>query len=139
MKNSFHKGEIASLKVELRAAELGYYVSKPTVPVRYDIILEKNGKLWRCQIKYCDYHDKKRSKSSLKLKLGGSKRHTSYSKDEIDILLVYIPKIEDIFWIPVDRIHKKNDISLAFKESTRKIGIEREKLRIKSSEFSWKK
>ena len=46
------KGEIALLKVEIRAAEQGIVVLKPTTSHRrYDIVLDCGGKFLRAQVK----------------------------------------------------------------------------------------
>jgi hypothetical protein len=48
------KAELARLKVEARALELGVICSRPSVEgTRYDCILDIAGKLYRAQIEYC--------------------------------------------------------------------------------------
>ena len=60
------KGEIALLKVEIRAAELGYVVLKPTTSHRrYDIVLDCGGKFCRVQVKWAGSKSVKASDSFL--------------------------------------------------------------------------
>lgn len=48
------KGEIAKLKVELMAAELGWISSRTVEGSRYDLVLDNGKKLYRTQVKYAD-------------------------------------------------------------------------------------
>jgi hypothetical protein len=48
------KGEIALLKVRIEASRKGAVVALPTIPARYDCILDYQGKLYRVQVKYAD-------------------------------------------------------------------------------------
>jgi PD-(D/E)XK endonuclease len=54
------KAEIAMVKVGLRALQVGAFVSKPIFEgARYDYIIERDGKLYRAQVKYADGKHKK--------------------------------------------------------------------------------
>ena len=87
------KSEQAVLKVLLRATELGVLVSRPFVDTeRYDLILDEKGKLSRAQVKYADGHSK--SKNSVLLTL--RRRGKDYAKEDVDILLVYVPKVDKV-------------------------------------------
>jgi len=51
--DQIRKAEIAMMKVGIRALQLGAFVSKPIFEgARYDYIIERDGKLYRAQVKY---------------------------------------------------------------------------------------
>jgi len=102
---SIQKGKIATLQVELRAAEKGYVVSWPTTSARYDLVIDTGKVLLRTQVKYADglsshsegavtvslrrfQHDNKYNRKPIKPKF--------YSASEVDLVLVYIPKTDQI-------------------------------------------
>jgi len=95
------KADIARIKVEMRALELGAVCSRPVVEgTRYDCILDTGSRLFRAQIKYGD------GKTTgccgvvavnLRKQIGKNKNHP-YLKDEVDVILVYVPKIDAICW-----------------------------------------
>lgn len=92
------RGLIAELKVMQRAQEKGIIVSKPIGQSRYDLILDCDGKLIRAQVKYgngkCSHADGAIIAQLRRWRL--EKLNRRYTKDEIDILLVYVPKIDNI-------------------------------------------
>ena len=83
------KGEIAQLKVQLRAAEKGVVLSKPLVESRYDFILDDGRKLERVQVKYAS------GKINLKSWEGRLLRRR-YCASEVDALLVYVPQLDEV-------------------------------------------
>lgn len=54
METSNWKGQLAVSKAQVRAIELGYYVSVPLMDYRYDLVLDDGKKLWRVQVKYAN-------------------------------------------------------------------------------------
>jgi hypothetical protein len=95
---TIHKGAIAQLKVELRAAERGFVLSKPCVDVRYDYILDDGRRLEKVQVKYGG-GSVSRSSGVVAVSLRGwkGKEYSRvYCEDEVDALLVYVPKIDKI-------------------------------------------
>ena len=95
--NVNEKGDLAVFKTCLRAAEKGYVVSKPlSDSCRYDLIIDVGNKLLRAQVKYADG---KSSLSSGVARVGLEKkdrtgRVTLYNKQEIDMILVYLPVVD---------------------------------------------
>lgn len=90
------------MKAQIRAVELGYLVSIPTHHCRYDLVLDDGSKLWRVQVKYADG---KPSNSDgavvVKLEYNDRTSHSyTYSFDEIDALVVYIPRADKLCWLP---------------------------------------
>ena len=92
------KGEIAQLKVQLRAAEKGSVLSKPLVESRYDFILDDGRRLERVQVKYAS-GKAPHSAGSVKINLKsweGRQLRRRYRASEVDALLVYVPQIEKV-------------------------------------------
>jgi hypothetical protein len=103
MNKKMQKAELAMLKVQERALELGILVSRPAVEGgRYDCILDDNGTLLRAQVKYAGV---KASHSSGAVQVGLSKppgrgAQRPYTDKEIDALLVYVPAIDRVCLFP---------------------------------------
>jgi hypothetical protein len=94
-------GEVAIAKVVLRAYEKGIVVSKPLLECRYDLILDDGKTLYRTQVKYANGGHHKNSHGSISVglkKCQGHGRRTipCYTAREIDLLLVYIAKIDRV-------------------------------------------
>jgi hypothetical protein len=97
--NTNEKGELAFLKVQMRAIEKGMILSKPIREgTRYDVILDDGKTLKKVQIKYGDgkvgYTD-----TSVSIKLASNTRgdkwqEKPYTKDEIDMVLAYLPSVD---------------------------------------------
>jgi hypothetical protein len=103
------KGEIASLRVRIEAFKKGATVSLPSTPARYDLVLDYHGKLYRAQVKYADCKAV-RAQGALQLDL--RKRKRLYTRDEIDVVLVYVPQIDKICWIPPELFHNRATLML---------------------------
>ncbi|HYY96271.1 MAG TPA: group I intron-associated PD-(D/E)XK endonuclease [Pyrinomonadaceae bacterium] len=98
MHSTHQKGEIAQLKVQLRAAEKGVILSKPLIDMRYDFILDDGHRLERVQVKYAG-GKAQNSQGSVKVNLKsweGRKLRRRYCANEVDALLVYIPQIDKV-------------------------------------------
>lgn len=95
------KAEIAMAKVRLRAAEKGIAVSVPTSDsVRYDLVIDDRGKLLRAQVKYCS-RQSSTTTGAVALELtsyhrSGKLSFAGYTASEVDIILVYIPRTDQV-------------------------------------------
>lgn len=105
------KGYVAILKVEQRAIEKGYIVSRPVTPARYDLILDTGLERLRVQVKYANG---KSTNSSGAVTLSMTKWSRSgslvggYRSDEVDGIAVYLPVIEAVCWFtPNDFVGKE--------------------------------
>jgi hypothetical protein len=98
------KGEIACLKVRLRAFELGALVCQPPIQARYDLVIDYEGRLYRAQVKYVDARTQ-HSQGAIFVDL--RKRKRCYTRDEIDVVLVYVPQIDKICWLGPEVFHNK--------------------------------
>ncbi len=126
IKNS-SKGEIAALKVQLEAMNKGMIVSKPTTEVRYDFILDNGKEKLRTQVKYVGHKLYKESPNQLRLdfRQTGNNLTKPYTKEEIDLLLVYCMKIDKIVaFLPPD-FHKKRTILINIKNPKSKYYYEK--------------
>jgi hypothetical protein len=96
-------GELAIAKVLLRAIEKGVTLSRPTIECRYDLILDDGLKLYRTQVKYAGGSSLKHGQGVVwvglrKWRTDGRKPIPYYTTAEIDLLLVYVRKIDRILW-----------------------------------------
>lgn len=109
------KGQLAVSKAQVRAIELGYYVSVPLMDYRYDLVLDDGKKLWRVQIKY-ENRGVSKSVGAVGVRLSYETRHRrriyTYSSDEVDALIVYLPKIDKLCWIPCELFVGKHELLL---------------------------
>ena len=114
------KGELACLKFEQRAIEKGAIVSKPTLECEYDRILDFEGKLYKVQVKYSDSKPSQAEGAVLaQISKAGKKHgsHESYSKEDIDVIVIYIPKVDKLCWIPFDVWNGKKSLQLRYSEA----------------------
>lgn len=102
MPTSNWKGQLAVCKVETHAIELGYVPSRPSIDCRYDTILDDGQKLWRVQVKYANGKPSNTNGAVVvKLEYNDRTKHSyTYTFNEIDALIVYIPRIDRLCWLP---------------------------------------
>lgn len=113
------KGQLAAYKTEIRALELGYVPSKPSFDTRYDLILDDHKKLIRVQIKYAD-GKMTSSTGAVMVKLGYQDRKKNlytYQENEVDALIVYIPKIDKLCLFPCSVFVGKEKIHVRYEKS----------------------
>ena len=111
------KGEYALLKVKQLALERNILLSEPTMPnCRYDLIVDCGERLVRAQVKWADG---KTSQSSgavylnlRKITRGNKPGKQFYTAKEVDVLLVYLPKIDKILWFESEHFHGKTALSI---------------------------
>src|SRR5262249_41415990 len=103
------KGQIALLKVQLAAARRNATVLVPTIPARYDVVLDYQERLSRAQVKYADSPSPP-SEGAVRLDLHRRKRR--YTRREIDVLLVYMPQLDQVCWFGPEVFHEKMALQL---------------------------
>ncbi len=119
VKTSNVKGQLAVSKAELRAFELGFIPSRPLYDTKYDLIIDKNDKLQRIQVKYADGKSTNTDGSIVvKLEYIGRQNdlHT-YKNEEVDALVVYIPKLGKLCFLPKNVFIGKRKLSIRIKEA----------------------
>jgi hypothetical protein len=113
--DQIRKAEIAMVKVSMRALQIGAFVSKPVFEgARYDYIIEFGGKLYRAQVKYADGKHKSTNGAvqvNLRKQIKKNRNHP-YNENEIDVLLVYVSKIDKICWFGPEVFSGKQSISI---------------------------
>ncbi|MBI4674833.1 MAG: hypothetical protein HY741_24590 [Chloroflexi bacterium] len=96
--------------------ELGTHLSIPTDPsARYDAILDDGQRLYRAQIKYCDRSGG--TEGALQIELtsyhrSGKLASAGYTEQEIDVLLLYVPRIDKILWLGPEIFSGKHAIQI---------------------------
>lgn len=113
------KGQLAVSKAELRAFELGYLPSRPLYDARYDLIVDVESKLLRLQVKYADGKSSNSSGSVVvKLEYTDRRKNTyTYQKNEVDGLIVYIPRIDKLCFFPKNVFVGKRKLNIRLDKS----------------------
>jgi len=114
---TYQKGEIARMKVLLRAAEKGIVVCVPTVEARYDLVMEIDGTLHRVQVKYTDCMTKCASGSvflDLRKETRNNGKKRPYTKKEVDLILVYVLKTDTVVCLEPKHFHNKHSLTLRY-------------------------
>lgn len=98
--DSHKAGELACLKVEMKALELGAVVSKPSVEyTRYDRVIDWGGKLYRAQVKgLSNYSTRVAGSVTVDLRKSGN----VYTATDIDVMVVYLPELDKVYWLPIE-------------------------------------
>jgi len=113
--DQIRKAEIAMMKVGMRALQVGAFVSKPIFEgARYDYIIERDGKLYRAQVKYADGklgYTTGAVYVNLRKQIKKDK-NCPYSETEIDVLLIYVPKIDKLCWFGPEVFCGKKSLSI---------------------------
>ena len=96
-------GAYAVAKVLERAVEKGIDVYAPVFEGRVDLVLDDGLKLYRTQVKYAGGSSPKHCQGVVPLGLrkwrnDGRAVIPYYTAEEIDLLLVYVRKIDKILW-----------------------------------------
>ena len=113
------KGEYALLKVKQLALERSLCLSAPTMPnCRYDLIVDCGERLVRAQVKYADGKSSQ-STGCVQLNLrkitrGNRSGKQFYTAKEVDVLIVYVPKIDKLLWLEAPHFHNKQTITIRF-------------------------
>jgi len=108
------KGQLAVSKAELRAFELGFLPSRPLYDSRYDLIIDMHGKLIRVQVKYANGRPS-HARGSVVVKLDYENRKRkfyTYKKTEVDALIVYVPQVDKLCWLPQKKFIGKRKIHI---------------------------
>ena len=107
--NSKHQGELAELAFVYKAASLGFGVAKPYgESERFDFIVSSGRRLWRVQVK-STYTVRQRG---YRIHAYGNKNHgvTLYTKDEIDLLVVYLVPENSWYVIPIGAVGRRHSL-----------------------------
>jgi hypothetical protein len=108
---SKRKGVIAELIFVVKAASMGFAVSKPYGDSEpYDVVVEANGRLLRIQVK--SVFTTSRWGYSVSVARKRQQKHAQYSAQEIDFLAAYVVAHDAWYIIPVAEIASVTHIRL---------------------------
>ena len=125
--NNTQKGEIAKLRTEIRAAEKGWLSSRTVEGARYDLVLDDGEKLYRAQVKWAG-SEMSHSEGSVSVELRrycGDGRNLKYTRSksrvygasEVDVVIAYIPQIDELCWFGPSMFDGKSTITVRFQPS----------------------
>ena len=98
------KGSIAELAVAFRLMKDGWQILLPYGEhVRYDLVAEKKGRFVRVQVKYVTA---KNGKLYVNCQSSNNWSVLPYTAEEIDVIAVYEPMSESVYFVPVEKIRK---------------------------------
>ena len=100
--NTHQKGYVGEQVVKLKLVAGGWNVAKPEVEDRYDLIADDGQNLWRVQVKYVDDYMGDALTVDLRKQCRSNGVTKVYTRKEIDALVLYVPKTDKIYWVPVD-------------------------------------
>ncbi len=114
MYTTHQKGLLGELEFSLHFIKKGYTVLTPINPnSSYDLVIEKDGKFQRIQIKYCSP-----THGVLRVELDRPKRKTlPYRQREVDALGAYDAKHSKFYLIPIEKTLKKSEFRLRVEEA----------------------
>jgi hypothetical protein len=96
--NKRQNGAIAESKATSILYEEGLLVSVPQFrEVRYDLVVDSDGELYRVQVK----RGYESEKGTLRAELRSRNQHgnTKYSDDDFDALIIYNPENGECYWL----------------------------------------
>jgi hypothetical protein len=110
-------GAFAVSKVFLRAQETGMHVFIPLWEGRCDLVLDDGLKLYRVQVKYAGQASPKKAQGVVPLSLrkcrnDGRAVIPYYTASEIDLLLVYVRKIDKILWFGPEVFDRRKNLHI---------------------------
>jgi len=112
------KASLAELKAEQRAIEKGWVVSRPIIPCRYDLVLDAGqGRLNRAQVKYVGSEAKKCQGSVHFSANNGPHSPRCYDKSEVDVIVAYVPQIDQLIWIDPEYFDRKTGLNIRLRST----------------------
>ncbi len=102
--NTTQQGNLSQQHIILALMEAGYQVLLPLGEgSRYDLVIEKNGKLSKVQCKTGHLNNGRIEfkTSSITRKAGGGHKSTPYTEQEVDEFAVYCPSLNKVFLVPL--------------------------------------
>jgi PD-(D/E)XK nuclease superfamily protein len=121
------KGAIAEAEIAAAATRAGVVVLRPdTDGRRYDLVFDTGPALLRVQ---CKYANRKGDvivvyTGTCRLTPSGYKR-TTYTRDEVDLIAVFCPDVDECFLIPIRAVEGRHvlHLRLAAAKNNQKLGV----------------
>lgn len=116
-KQTHIKGLVGELEFSSHLIKAGWNVFSPLDQnSRIDMIIEKEGKLMKIQVKYC-----KPAQGCLRVDLQHRLRKTKpFSPDELDAIGIYDPENEKFYLLPYKKLYPRQGIWLRVDKSGNK-------------------
>jgi len=112
------KGDIAEAFVTYLLKQNGFNVLVPWgEDNRYDLVTEKNGVFKRIQVKYAT---PKNGTVEVRIRSCNNYNIIHYSPKDIDIIAVYSPKVNKVYFIPLNGITNKSMCKLRLEPAKNK-------------------
>jgi Holliday junction resolvase len=112
------KGDIAEAFIVYLLRQKGFNVLVPWgEDNRYDLVTEKNGVFKRIQVKYATPKD-----GVVEVRIRSCNNHDviHYSQKDVDIIAVYAPGKDKVYFVPLKSITNKSLCKLRFKPAKNK-------------------
>ena len=109
------KGALACAKLDQRALEKGAVASIPITDVRYDRVVDWDGRLYRVQVKYADCaaaHSADAVQVNLRSTGHAGVSSNGYTADEVDAVVVYIPRVDAVCWFEPDNFEGRSALTV---------------------------
>ncbi len=98
-------GEVLEILCAHKFLQNNFIVSKPLITVKYDLIVDKNNKIWRIQIKTAKALDNAFHLSNIRHKsVNGKRQKVQYSANEVDFICTVFEN--ELYLVPIDKIGK---------------------------------
>lgn len=108
--NTNQLGTLSELAVAAEAAKRGYRVSIPVGDGAYDMILDKDGKLFRIQVKG---REPRKGKITVTFRDPSSTNKAMvYNSTNVDALIVHDRVSNRMFWLPATLADVSNSVAL---------------------------
>ena len=123
--NNVQKGSFVEIKAMIAALANGFIVSIPVVKTAYDLLLEKDGKIYRTEVRSAYKRKSKNilywishvSREVVFVRNHVRKAYHYTIVDRVDLFLSYIPDEDIFFVIPASCLSKLKAITLNAKRS----------------------
>ena len=116
--NPKHIGEVSELSVTAELLKLEFKIFKPIVSERCDLLIEKDKKYLKLQIKTARIQKKNINNFSFATRSSyfrkGKWVHKSYSEQDIDYFVVWLEELKEAYIISVNEV-KKGEMCMRFK------------------------
>jgi len=112
-------GQLTVLRVEQRALEKGFIVSRPSTQVRYDLIVDDGKERYRVQVKYANG---KSSHSTGVATVDFRRRGKKYLRGQIDSIAVYVAPVGCVCWFGPDLFDQRRGLTIRYAPSKNRQG-----------------
>lgn len=112
--NMKNQGELCELIYYTKCYSLGYTISKPFGDnAKYDFVLDKNGKLYKIQVKSTNIIDNQHRNNRYRINAShGANNKRAYNLKDVDIIACYIIPLDLWYNIPIKETNNVKTLAL---------------------------